>query len=416
MSEMAIVSSRKARLQKAAEEGRKDAQAALEIANAPDDFLSTIQIGITVIGIFAGAFGGATIAEELETFLKEGLAMPLPHLSGAIALGFVVTIITYLTLIFGELVPKRIALHSPETIASLVAIPMRRLSQITKPAVAILSGSTNFILNLIRMKEQAGPPVTEAEIHVLVEQAAEHGVFEEAEKEMVASVLRLDDRKVSSIMTPRADVIWVDAKANLAELMEEIEASQHTRVVVAEESLDHVIGIIDSRTVMRLHSRGMEINIQELILDPAFVPETATVLDLLAHFRDTKQHMALVMDEYGVPQGLVTREDIFGAIVGELPVLGEEPKWESIEREDGSWLLDGPFPLDEFKRLFEIETQLPGETDGGFHTLAGFVLFSLERIPAAGDFFTWQDLRFEVVDMDRNRIDKLLVQKLPTES
>jgi putative hemolysin len=408
MSEMALVSAQKTRLRQLASKGVKDAHAALAIANSPDDFLSTVQCGITLVAIFAGVFGGATIAEELAEYIKSIATLAL--YADAIALGLVIAVITYFSLIIGELVPKRLALHAPEKIACLVAVPMQFLSRVGKPVIALLSGSTNFVLRIIGVKERADLSVTEADIQVLLEQATHAGVFEEAEQEMLSSVMRLGDRKVNSIMTHRNDVVWVDVNMSKEGLIELLDASQHTRFLIAEESLDHVLGIVESRTIMRRCIHEQPIELRELIVQPAYIPESFTVLDLLERLRDTKQHLAVVMDEYGGTQGLVTREDILEAIVGELPAHGKLPKWEARQREDGSWLLDGQIPLDEFKSIFHMD-KLSSDEPAEYHTLAGFILFQLGRIPEAGERFESQGLRFEVVDMDRHRIDKVIVNR-----
>lgn len=413
MSEIAIVSSRKARLHQLADQGDKNAKAALDISNSPNEFLSTVQIGITLVGIFTGAYGEANIADDLTFYLKQ-VPMLAPH-AAQLALFLVVAIITYFSLILGELVPKRLGLHFPEKIARFVALPMQVLSNLSRPLVIVLSSSTNFVLRVFGIKESSEPPVTEAEIQVLVEQATEAGVFEESEQEMLASVLRLGDRSVKSIMIPRADVDWVDINISPEELVKVLEESSHSRLVVTEESPDHVLGIVELKGIMRNKISGKPVDLRAITTQPAYVPESFTVLDLLETFRGTKQHVAIVMDEYGGMEGLVTREDVFEAIVGELPAVGELPKWEARQREDGSWLLDGQIPLDDFKKIFDVD-KLPGEEEAGYHTLAGFVLFHLERIPAAGEYFVWEDLRFEVVDMDHHRIDKLLVSRIAPDS
>lgn len=407
MSEIAIVSARKAWLQNLANEGDKKAHTALNIANSPNEFLSTVQIGITLVGIIAGAFGGATLADRLSEYM---LRVPYlaPH-ADILSLALVVAPIAFLSLIVGELVPKRLALHAPEKIACWVALPMELFANLARPIVALLSSSTNMVLRLLGIRETRETPVTEAEIQVLVEKATEAGVFEEAEQEMLASVLSLGDRKVHAIMTPRREVVWIDKKADSEAVLQLIEKSPHARFVVAEESLDRILGIVESRSILQRQARGQDLNLEELMYQPSYVPESFTVLDLLELFRDSKQQLAVVMDEYGGLQGLVSREDILETIVGELPSQGENPKWEAFQREDGSWLLDGKMPTDDFKRLFSISKISAEEDEGGFHTLAGFILHHLEHIPTTGEHFFWEHLRFEIVDMDRHRIDKVMV-------
>lgn len=413
MSELAMISARKARLQPLADAGDKKAQTALEIANSPNDFLSMIQIGITLVGTFAGAFGGTTIADELAEYLKQ-IPIFTRHADG-IALSFVVAIISFLSLILGELVPKRLALYAPEKIAQYVAIPMKALAKLSKPVVFLLSGSTNLVLKLFGLKESTEPAVTEAEIQVMVEQAAEAGVLEESEQEMVESVLSLGDRKASTIMIPRTDVAWMDVNASKEDIIELLERRPHGRYIVADGSLDSIVGAVEAKLIIQRHMRGHNINLKELVFDPAYIPESFHILDLLKRFRDEKQRLAFVMDEYGVFQGMLTHVDIFKAIVGDMPGIKERRKYDPVvNRDDGSWLLDGAMPMDEFKRHFDVEN-MPGDSTSSYNTIAGFILFYLERLPEVGEKFTWQNLSFEIIDMDRHRIDKIVITRVTEE-
>lgn len=414
MAEIAIVSSRKARLHQWADEGDEKAQLALSLANSPTDFLSTIQVGITLVGILAGAIGEAAFAGDLHELLMS--VPPISPYARPIALGLVVTAITFLSLIFGELVPKRFALHSPEKIARLVARPMKVLSELVMPVVKILGTCTNLVLRLAGIREHKEQPVSEAELQVLVDQATEAGVLEEAEQEMLASVLRLGDQKVSSLMTPRPDIVWIELGKTEAEVLDLIESNPHARFPVAENSLDHTIGVVESKTLLRLKMRGQDIDdLRSLVIQPAYVPENMTALELLEEFRNTKQKLAIVLDEYGGLQGIVTREDIFRNIVGDLPIVGEAPKWEATERDDGSWLLDAQIPNQSFKEIFDLD-KLAGEDEADFQTLAGFILYQLEHIPQTGEHFEMDGLRYEVVDMDRHKIDKVLVSRVVQEA
>jgi putative hemolysin len=408
MAEMSIVSSRKARLHKWADDGDRGAKLALDIADSPNEFLSTIQIGITLVGIFTGAFGGATIADRLALHFNQIPALE-PY-ADAIAFSIVVVSITYLSLIIGELVPKRLALHSPEKIARVVAGPMRILSQIAKPLVSLLSASTALVVRLIGVHEQSEPHMTEAEIQVLVEQATDEGVFEEAEQEMIASVLELGDKKVTSLMTPRTHIAWIDVSADEEQVLKVVQTSTHTRFPVAEGSLDRLIGVVETKDIMRRKLLNEPLDLRSIVFQPIFVPETRTALQLLERFRSTQQRVAVVLDEYGGLHGLVTTDDIFQAIVGDLPTQGE-PKWQAHKRADGSWLLDGQMPIADFEEMFDLE-DLPGE-DAEYHTLAGFVLSQLKHVPEPGESFEWNELRFEVMDMDRHRIDKVVVSRVP---
>jgi putative hemolysin len=410
MSEIAVVSARKTRLQQWANEGDGKARAALELANAPNQFLATIQMGITLVGILTGAFGGATIAKELARGLDDipGVA----SYSGHISLAVVVLFITYLSLIVGELVPKRLALNNPERIASTIARPMRALARLASPVVYLLGASTEVFLRSLGMKPSAEPPVTEEEIRALIEQGTRAGMFEEAEQEMVGRVFRLGDRRVSAVMTPRTEIVWLDRSASLEEIQHTITESIHSRFLVAQGSLDNVLGIVHAKELLLHFLRGQPLDLVATLQQPLYVPESMRALEVLELFKQSAIHIALVVDEYGGIQGLVTPSDILEAIVGDLPVAGELVEPLAVQREDGSWLLDGMLPIDEFKEIFHLG-RLPEEDQGVYQTLAGFVIMQLGRIPVVSDHFDWEGLRIEVVDMDGNRVDKVLAQPTP---
>jgi putative hemolysin len=407
MSEMAVVSARKVRLQQRAEKGDAGARVALELANAPSRFLSTIQIGITLVGIFAGAFGGATIAAELDARLEQipGLA---PY-SEAIALGAVVAAITYLSLIIGELVPKRLALNNPEGIAAKIARPMRQLSVIASPVVRLLGFSTESVLRLLGVRKNTEPPVTEEEIKLMIKQGAEAGVFDEAEQDMVTNVFRLGDRRTGALMTPRYEIVWIDIKDSPAEIERRFNEHRHSRFPVCDGSIDHVLGIVRAKDLLACCLAGKAIDLQAALRMPLFVPENMPALKALEMFKQTGTHLAIVLDEHGGMQGLVTHHDLMEAIVGDIPSAGLPTESPAVRREDGSWLLDGALPVDEFQQILGLK-QMPDDEHGDYQTLAGFVLQQIGRIPVAGEQFEWRGLRFEVVDMDRRRIDKMLVQ------
>jgi putative hemolysin len=406
MSEIAVVSARKTRLRQWAEEGNANAHAALELANNPNQFLATIQIGITLVGILAGAFGGATIAEEFAVILND-ISWLAPY-SHPLSLALVVLIITYLSLIVGELVPKRLALNNPERLAMAIAAPMRVLSRVAYPAVHLLGLSTEFLLRALGMKPSTEPPVTEEEIRALIEQGTQAGMFEEAEQEMVERVFRLGDRRVSAVMTPRTEVVWLDREASAQEIRQTITESAHSRFLVADGSLDNVLGVVHAKELLA-HILGEQvIDLTATLQQPLYVPESMRALKVLELFKQSGTHIALVIDEYGGIQGLVTPSDILEAIVGDLPEAGEQLEPLAVQREDGSWFLDGMLPVDEFKDLFDLG-ELPGEDQGIYQTLAGFVIMQLGRIPLVADHFEWGGLKFEVVDMDGNRVDKVLV-------
>jgi putative hemolysin len=406
MAETAIISARKARLQQRAEAGDEKAMVALSLAVDPADFLSATQIGITLVGVLAGAFGGATIAGELAVFI--GRIEPLRPYSQGIAIALVVLAITYLSLIVGELVPKRLALNDPERAASRIAVPMQALTRLTYPLARFLSFSSDLVLRTLGVRPSGEPPVTEEEIQVLLEQGTEAGVFEEAELDMVQSVFRLADRRVGSLMTPRPEIAWLDLEDPAEEIRRRIIASPHSRMPVAEGSLDNVMGIVQAKDLLARSLMGQQLDLRAALVPPMFVPESMLALNALEQFRESGVHIALVIDEFGGVQGLVTLYDILEAIVGDIPAEGEAEEPEVVQREDGSWLLDGGLPVDEFKDIFGI-TRLPDEERGYYNTLGGFIMTRLGRIPAASDFFEWAGLRFEVVDMDGFRVDKVLV-------
>ncbi|MBI2569578.1 MAG: HlyC/CorC family transporter [Candidatus Schekmanbacteria bacterium] len=406
MSEIAIVASRKARLQKRAEEGDRRARLALALANDPDQLLSTVQVGITLVGILAGAFGGATIATHLADWLRH-IAW-LESSSDAVAVAIVVVAITFLSVVVGELVPKRLALSNPERIAASVAGPMRTLSRIASPAVWTLTAATNFLLKALRVAPSGEPPITEDEIKLLLRQGAQLGTFEIAEREMVERVFRLGDRRVSSLMTPRTEVDWVDLDDATDESLRKMAASGHSYFPVCQGNRDHILGIASVKRLWAQAVDGSPADLQATLLPPMFVPESLHALKLLDLLKQSGTHVALVIDEYGGFQGMVTLNDILGDIVGEVAWLGETEEPEVVQRADGSWLIDGMLPVTELTHVLNIR-QLPGEASGTFETVGGFVMAHMGRIPRVGDFFQWHDLRFEVVDMDERRVDKVLV-------
>lgn len=413
LAEVAVVASRKARLQQRVNQGDHKAKAALELAESPNRFLSTVQIGITLIGVMAGAFGGATIAEEIATYLKA-----YPSLSAhadSIGLGLVVLVITYLSLVIGELVPKRIALHSPERLASLVALPMRWLSALAAPLVAVLSFSTDAVLRIIGLRPSEEPPVTEQEITVMIEQGTRSGVFAPAEQTMVKRVFRMGDRTVGSLMTLRPDIVWIDLDDPPDERMEKLTSSVYSRLPVCRGDLDNVLGILRAKDMLRQCLTCGTPDIRDILQEPVFVPETLPALKLLENMKEGRTHLVLVVDEYGTVKGLVTLHDILEAIVGELPSLDESDEPYAVQRADGSWLIDGMLPMDEFREILGTAS-ISDEETGRYNTLGGYVLKKMGRIPASGDSFEAGGLRFEVMDMDGNRIDKVLVAHVGTEN
>jgi putative hemolysin len=409
MSEIAMVSARKARLQQRAEEGDSAADTALQLAKAPNRFLSTTQIGISLIGILVGALGGTTIAEHLAGLLQK-VTFLAPYANG-ISLVFVVLVVTYFSLVLGELIPKRLALNNPERVAIIVSRPMRFLSRITAPIVHILSFSTDLGLRLLGVRPSSEPPVTQEEIKVLLEQGTQVGVFEEVEQDMVESVFKLGERRVGSIMTPRTEVIWLDLDDPLESLVKKVQESHISTFPVAHENLDNVTGILEARELLARRLSNKSLDIHTILKPPLFIPENTPALKALELLRISRTHIALIIDEYGGFQGIVTLLDILEAIVGDVPGPSDLVEPQAVQREDGSWLFDGMLQIDEFKEILGIE-DLPAEDRAGFQTLGGFIMAQLGSIPISGQHFEWNKLRFEVVDMDGRRVDKVLVVPL----
>jgi putative hemolysin len=410
MSEIAVVAARKVRLQQRAEDGDERAKSALALANNPTQFLATVQVGITLVGVLAGAYGGVTIAEQLAVPIA---TVPLlaPY-AGGVALGLVVTVITVLSLIVGELVPKRIGLNNPETIASWVARPMMGLARIGGPAVAGLTSSTNLLLRLFGIKGEAQPHLTEEEIKALISQGAETGAVSATEEDILQRVFQLGDQRVASIMTPRPDIEWIDVDAGEEELREFLASHAHTQFVVCHGGLDEVLGIVRSADLLPRAFKGERIDLRALKREALFVPDSMPAVQLLDSFRGSHKHMALVMDEYGAVEGLVTVTDLLTAIVGDLPADASEAAGEFVSRADGSWLVDGSAAMDDVSAHFGLDGRPEGEA-GAYHTIGGFVMARLGRVPKVADHFEWGGMRFEVMDMDGRRIDKVLVTRTP---
>jgi putative hemolysin len=406
MSEMALVSSRKTRLKQRADRGDGGAQAALRLSESPDEFLATVQIGITLVGILAGAFGGATMAEELAPLLQRIPAIA-PY-ADSIAFALVVLAITYLSLVIGELVPKRLALNHPESIARAVARPMQWLSKLSLPAVRLLSVSTKAVLRLLGARPSAEPQVTEEEIRILVRQGAQSGVLEEAERRMVENIFHLGDLRVRSLMTPRPDIVWLEINDSPETIRRKLKESGMSRYPVCQGNLDNALGIVRAKDLLAEMLAGRPLDLQSALRHPLFVPEMMPALRALEQFKKSGNHIAIVIDEHGGTQGLVTHHDILEAIAGEIEPTTETEDLPAVRREDGSWLLDGALPVYELKEILGLR-KLPGEDRGEYHTLGGFIMFMLGRIPAVADHFEYGRLRFEVMDMDSHRVDKVLV-------
>jgi putative hemolysin len=411
MSEIAVVSSRPARLKRRADKGSHGAAVALSLASNPNDFLSTVQVGITLIGTLAGAFGGATLAGRLAAYL-ETIPVLSPY-SETVSMFAVVVAISYLSLIVGELVPKRLALTNPEAFASVLARVMRVVAKLASPAVRLLSLSTDLVLRLIPFRHEPEAAVTEEEIRIMIDQGARAGAFDEAEKEMVEGVFRLGDRRVIELMTPRPEVVWLDVAEDPERWQDLVRKSHFSRFLVGAGALDRPLGYVHVKDLLDACLSGKQVDLHAVLRKSPTVPESMRALRLLELLQTSRSHLAVVVDEHGGVSGLITLTDVMRAVVGDLPSTPQEDTDQlAVRREDGSWLIDGMIPVFQFKELLDIE-ELPGEQEEPFATLAGFILYQLGRIPAVGDQFEAGGYRYEVIDMDRNRIDRVLVSPLP---
>jgi putative hemolysin len=402
MSEMALVSAKRARLQAAADQGKSGARSALALLADPTEFLSAIQIGITLIGLLAGAYSGAAFAEPLAMALTP-IGIPERY-AEELAFGVVVLIVTFLSLIIGELVPKRVALTHAESLAIIVAPIMRVFAKSMLPLVWLLRITVNAVLRILPLSSAPQAAVTEDDVRALVAEGTHAGVFLASERRLLEGVMALAERKVGSIMIPRQDIIWLDADEPLDALWQQAKASGHARFLVARQKLDNLLGMITLADLSEVvHRRRLEL--ERDLQPPLHVPDSISVLQLLDQFQKSSTHLAIVTDEYGEIEGITTPIDILKAIAGELPELGSRERPEAIQRADGSWLIDGHLPIEELQRKLGRRDMVARE----YHTVAGFVLARLGRIPKAGDTLTWRDLKIEIVDMDGVRIDKVML-------
>ncbi len=406
MAELAVVSAKRVRLKQLAADGSKGAARALKLAENPSRFLSTVQTGITVVGVLASVFSGATIAHSFGEWLNANVDWVAPH-GENVALILVVVIVAYLTLFIGELVPKRLAIARAEPIAVNVSATLELMGRLLRPLVWFLHTTTELCLRLLNVSTTMGSGVTEEEVKNMIAEGTQEGVFEAAEKKMLESVMRLTDRTVRSLMTPRLDMVWVGIEDSEAEIHDTIRTSGYSRLPVARGDLDEVLGIIHAKDLLNAALSHQPLDIRALQRPLLSVPDTTPVLKLLEQFKASGQHMAIVIDEYGTVEGLVTVADILTAIAGALPEAGQDDNDKPVQRADGSWLIDGMTPIDEVEQLIGLKKMQ--EEDDDFHTLAGFMLARMGRIPATADKFTWQSTSFEVVDMDGRRIDKVLI-------
>jgi magnesium and cobalt exporter, CNNM family len=406
LSETALVKARKSRLLDWAKEGSEKAKIALDLHGAPNQFLSTARMGITLVGILTGVVGAGTIADRLAWYFS--VAPALEPYGQALGLGIVVVGIAFFLLTLGELIPRRLALINPEGIAVAAAVPMRALTKVCAPVVRLLTLSTDALSWLLGRGPHQEPAVTEEEIRSLVQQGTEAGVFEESEQDLVEAVFRLDDRSARSLMTPRTQIVWFDLQDSPEQIRRKIAESGHSCFPVCKETLDNVVGVAQAKDLLVGALAGHAIDLKVSVQQPAFVPRTMSALQVLEMVKGSGSHLALVVDEYGGIEGLLTHHDILEAIAGGIPFGRDPGEPKAVQRHDGSWLLDGMLSVDEFKEILHRES-LPGEKRDAYQTLGGFIFTQMGRVPVVADYFEWKGLRFEIVDMDGKRIDKVLV-------
>ncbi|MDO9024342.1 hemolysin family protein [Zwartia sp.] len=412
MSEIALITSKRAKLQKAAETGDAAAKAALKLAADPNQFLSTVQVGITSIGVMSGIVGEAALAKPLALWFQT-LGVDVAY-SSYLGTGIVVLVITYFSIVIGELVPKRLGQSNPEVIARLIARPIAILAMATRPFVKLLSGSTKFVLRILGVKERNQNEVTQEEIQAVLEEGTEAGLIETHEHTMVKNVFRLDDRQIASLMVPRADIIYLDIQYSLEKNLEIIELTDHARFPLVNGELNQVLGIVNSRKLLSKIAKGEKYEMVDGIEEALYVPETLNGMELLANFRSSGRQMAFVVDEYGEVLGLVTLQDLIEAITGEFTPRDPAKSW-AVRRDDGTWLLDGHIPVPELKDCLELSV-VPEEERGRYHTLSGMFMLLSGKLPIEGDKVRWEDWQFEIMDMDRKTIDKVLATKIVEQS
>ncbi|WP_083940514.1 hemolysin family protein [Rudanella lutea] len=412
MSEIALVSSRKAKLETSAKNGDRRAQAALDLANSPNRFLSTVQIGITLIGILLGIFSGDQLTTDVQNFVAQ-----FPYIgaySRPIAVALVLLGLTYLSLVLGELVPKRIGLSNPEGIAKTMVGPMNVLSRVTSPFIGLLSVSSDGLIKLMGIKPNESA-VTEEEIKSLIQEGTTGGVIEEIEQEIVQNVFQLGDRRITSLMTNRQEIVYLDLEAEPEENIEKITTYKHSTYPLCNGSVDEVVGLVASKDLLGKDLNTEINNLEAISREVLFIPENNRAYQVLERFRERRQYVGIIVDEYGGVLGMVTLNDIIDALVGDISETSEF-NYEISERADGSFLIDAQLPFDDFLNHFDINVSEQKRRDlTGFDTLGGFALHILKDIPKTGETFSWQDYRFEIIDMDKSRIDKILVTRVDDE-
>lgn len=412
MYEIALVSSRKTKLHEQAEAGKRGARTALRLLEEPEKVLSAIQVGITLIGVFSGAFGGLTLSVDLaEALTSIGVS---PGHAQPIAIALVVGVITYFSLIMGELVPKTIALNHAEEIATFLSPFMKVVSALTLPVVWVLSMSTRLVLSIFGAETRQESPMTEEELRMILQKGSDTGVIEKEESAMINEIIRFGDKRANALMTPRVDVDWIDITEPEEIILAKVLASPHPRLMVCEEDLDNIKGVANVKDILAHYIQQGRLRLADIVFDPLYIPEQARALRVLEMFRDAKKHFGVVVDEYGSTEGIITLHDLTENIMGDLPYDYETEPLEYFRREDGSYLMDGSIMLEDVEDLLNIENLFDDEEDRpDIHTLGGLTMYRLNRIPKTGDQFTLGGHAFEVVDMDGHRVDKVLVRKTP---
>ncbi len=409
MAEMAVVTARKSRLEERARKGSSSAGIVLDLARSPRRFLATVQLGITFATILIGAVAGGAVADWLAARLE--FLSELGGYRDALGLALAVLAAACLTLVLGEFIPKRLALRYPEKLAIALALPLRFFTRACAPLVRALTFCTDATDRLFGARDANEPQVTEEEIKMLVRRATQAGVLEKTEQNMFEAVLRFGDKSARALMTPRTRIAWLDLESSAAQVREKIIASGHSCFPVGSGGLDTVAGVVHAKDLLAHNLAGHALDLRALCHQPMFLPRTVTALEVLESFKKSGQHLALVVDEYGGIEGLLTQHDILKAIAGDIAFEGRVENPKAVERQDGSWLLDGMLSIDEFKEIFDLAS-LPGEKRDAYQTLGGFVFTQMGRIPAVAECFDWNGLRLEVVDMDGKRIDKVLVTRV----
>lgn len=409
MSEIAIVSSRKARLEAAARKGNIAAKRALDLASSPNRFLSAVQIGITLVGIMLGMFSGETVINNIKGFIKNLPLSILHPYAESIAIFSNVLFIGFISLILGELVPKRIGMSKPETVAKIMALPMTVVSRVAAPFVWLLSKTTELIVRVLNIKADDAK-VTEEEIKAIIDEGASSGAIEEIEQTIVERVFHLGDKKVGTLMTNRNDIVWLDVEDDEAAQIKTIQHHKHAVFPVCEGSLDKILGFVTLKDIFEVKMNGNPLQLNDLLRPANYFPENMSAYTALEKFKITKIHQGLVVDEYGTTVGIVTLNDLLDALVGNISESETSIAYELVQREDGSWLIDGQYPWDDFLNEFDLDNDTPSHES--FNTIAGFILHELEELPRTGTKIKWRGYQMEVIDMDGARIDKILVKKM----